>query len=203
MPEKFDRSALRAYQARAERYHQNLLQDPEALLYLESRGINEQLAREYLLGICDDIHPGRLAIPYLRPQGTVWFNYRSIDPGRKPKYVAAGARHLYNTAALDIADATGEVAIAEGELDALVASSLCDVPAVGVPGSTQWAGNPSWRELFVGYQVVWVLADPDDAGEKLAQAILESLPKARLVKLPADVNATYLAQGPDLRRFMK
>lgn len=183
-----------ALQEKAERYHQNLLQNAEALLWLESRGITEWLAREYLLGVSDDVDRGRIAIPYLRRSGVAWFNYRSID-GSKPKYRATGARHLYNTVALDQADHTGAIALCEGELDALVATSLCDVPAVGIPGATQWQGNPSWHELFRGYPRIWVLADPDEAGEGLAKAILASLPKAEVVQLPADVNDTYLKHG--------
>ena len=171
------------------------------ILWLEERGISEWLAREYLLGVCDDVYPGRLAIPYLRPSGTLWFNFRSLT-GDDAKYKSAGARHLYNTVALDNADQTGEIAITEGELDAVVATSLCDVPAVGVPGATQWVGNKHWHELFRGYQVVWVLGDPDKAGRDFAKSVMESLPRARLVSLPGDVNETYL-QHRELRRFMK
>lgn len=178
-------------QETASRYHDRLARNPGVIQYLSQRGITQAIADEYMLGICDDIHKGWLSIPYLRKHGTVWFNYRRMDEG-KPKYVASGKRHLYNTAALDQADMTGTVAICEGELDAIVATALCGVPAVGVPGATQWTGNPHWRELFVGYQRVWVLADPDEAGLGLASAILESLPRARLVDLPGDVNETYL-----------
>lgn len=198
----YDRSALAHLQARAERYHKNLLRDAAALLYLESRGISEFLARQYLLGVSDDAHAGWLSIPYLRPAGTVWFNYRRLDDG-KPKYVSSGSRHIYNTAALEDADRSGEIAIAEGEFDALVATELCGVPAVGLPGATQWDQKQAvWRELFAGYQRIWVLADPDKAGSQLAEKLLDSLPAARLVQLPADVNDTYLKCGPDLREFM-
>lgn len=196
---EFDRKALGQMKARAERYHTNLT--AEATRYLEDRGITPAIAIKYLLGICDDVYEGRLSIPYLRPEGVVWFNFRSLD-GRAPKYIASGAKHLYNTAALDIADQTGEIAIAEGELDTITANDLCGVPCVGVPGATQWTGNRHWHELFRGYQRVWVLADPDDAGENLALAILESLPAARLVKLPGDVNETYLKTG-GIKEFMK
>lgn len=194
---KFDRAALAQRQETAERYADNLAAESNraAQEFLEARGITPALAREYLLGVCDDVRPGWLSIPYLRPSGVVWFNYRDMTPGAKPKYKSAGERHLYNTVALDQADKTGEIAIAEGEFDALVATSLCGLPTVGVPGATQWIGNPHWRELFVGYPRVWMLADPDDAGEGLANTILESLPAARIVRLPADVNDTYLKHG--------
>jgi DNA primase len=122
--------------------------------------------------------------------------------GGKPKYVASGERHLFNAAALDTADTTGEVAITEGELDAIVATELFGVPAVGVPGATQWDQHGrSWRRLFEGYQRIWILADPDKAGLELAEKLLESLKQARLVKLPGDVTETYL-KGLNLRDLM-
>lgn len=196
---EFDRKALSQHRETAERYHNNLSQ--EVTDYLSGRGITRAIASQYLLGVCDDIQDGWLSIPYLRPNGVVWFNYRRLDSGT-PKYMARGSKHLYNTVALDTADHTGEIAIAEGELDAITASALCDVPCVGVPGATQWTGNKHWHELFSGYTRVWVLADPDEAGLGLAEAILDRLPAARLVKLPFDVNDCYV-KGLDLKGFMK
>lgn len=199
MPDGFDRSALIAHQRTAERYRHGITEEMQE--YLSERGIDRELAARFMLGRCDDLHDGWLSIPYLRPSGTIWFNYRRLDGG-SPKYKASGSRHLFNTVDLDIADRTGEIAIAEGELDCIVASGLCDVPCVGVPGATQWTGNKPWHQLFTGYQVVWVLADPDEAGLKLAAEIMEVLPRARLAKLPGDVNETYLQHG-EIRRFLR
>jgi DNA primase len=186
-------------QATAERYHAGLTQ--EVIDYLAGRGIPREVADEYLLGVCDDIHEGWMSIPYLRPTGVIHFNYRRMGDG-KPKYIGAGKKHLFNTAALDVADQSGEIAVCEGELDTIIATALCGVPAVGIPGATQWTGNPHWRELFVGYRRINILADPDEAGLGLASAILESLPAARLIKLPGDVNETYLAHG-GIKEFIK
>jgi DNA primase len=201
---KFDRSVLTNSQERADHYHERLmsLEGAEAFEYLRGRGLTSQLIVKYKLGLCDDIHPGWIAIPYLRePHGVTWFNYRNLT-GSGQKYMAPGNKHLYNTKVLDEADATGEIAIAEGEFDALAATELCGIPTVGVPGATQWTGNKHWRELFVGYQRVWVLADPDEAGLQMATAILESLPAARLVNLPADVTDTYLQYG-SLKEYIR
>lgn len=185
-------------QAAAERYHKNL--DARSSEYLAGRGIDEDTARRFLLGTCDDIHDGWISIPYLRPSGVVHFNFRRLDDG-KPKYLASGPRHLFNTADLEIADETGEIALAEGEFDTIVAS-VSGVPCVGIPGATQWTGNKHWPEIFRGYQRIWILADPDDAGLSLAGAILEDLPQARLVKLPADVTDTVVRMGHDLKEFI-
>lgn len=202
--QKFNRSALANNQERADHYANRLtsFEGREAREYLAARGINRDLVEQYKLGLCDDIHPGWISIPYLRePHGVIWFNYRNLS-GSGTKYKAPGEKHLYNTAALDIADKTGEIAITEGEFDAIVATEICGVPAVGVPGATQWTGNRHWHELFAGYSRIWVLADPDDAGLKLAAAVLERLPAARLVNLPADVTDTYLQHG-GIKEFMR
>jgi 5S rRNA maturation endonuclease (ribonuclease M5) len=195
----FSRAALAEKAETAGRYHANLT--GEVYEYLAGRGIDKETAERYKLGVCDDIYNGRLAIPYLRPSGVIHFNYRALN-GETPKYIGPGAKHLFNTADLDAADQEGEIAIAEGELDALVASSVFSVPCVGIPGATQWTGNKHWRELFTGYQRVWILADPDEAGLALASAIMDDLPMARLVKLPGDVTETMQA-GHDLREFMQ
>lgn len=196
----FDRKALGQRLATAQRYHAGLTE--EVSEYLEGRGITKDLAAKYLLGISDDIQAGWLSIPSIREGvGVMWFNYRRLDGG-KPKYKAPGEKHLYNTVALDSADSTGEIAITEGELDAIVATERFGVPAVGIPGATQWTGNRHWREMFTGYQVIWVLADPDDAGKDLAEALLESLPAARLVKLPGDVSECWQS-GVEIKEFMK
>lgn len=194
MSKAFDRQLLRQNFETAERYHENLLSDLATEKYLEARGITADLRRTYLLGVCDDVRPGWLSIPYIRPSGVIWFNYRNPEPGAKPKYQSNGARHLYNTEAFDIADRYGEIAICEGEFDAIIATKL-GIPAVGVPGATNWVNNHHWHELFRGYPKVLVLADPDDAGESLAQTILDTLPAARVVRLPADVTDTYLQHG--------
>lgn len=194
----FDRKSLTQLRETAERYHAGMT--PEVSKYLESRGIGESVASRFMLGVCDDIHNGWLSVPYLRPSGVVWFNYRNLT-GSGPKYASPGKKHLFNTGDLDIADQAGEIAICEGEIDTITASALCGVPCVGIPGATQWTGNKHWRELFAGYQRVWILADPDEAGLGLASQILEDLPAARLVKLPADVNQTFLEHG-DIKGYM-
>lgn len=101
---------------------------------------------------------------------------------------------LYNTEVLSRDDDV--VAITEGELDALTAEA-CGIPAVGVPGSTSW--KPYFRELFLGYREVLILADGDDAGEKFAKTVADSLPNARIVPFPAgeDVNSFVLKNGTE------
>jgi DNA primase len=199
--EKFDRGLLSRNQERADEYSYRLML-PEGVSvreYLNARGISDEIIEDYALGLADGLYDGWISIPYLRePHGVVWFNYRNQGDPREPKYKAPGNKHLYNTAALDAADQTGVAYIAEGEFDAIVATELFGLPAVGVPGATQWIGNHHWHELFRGYESVYVLADPDDAGLDMAAAIADVLPAARVVKLPADVSDCWRS-GFDVR----
>lgn len=197
---EFDRKTLTQYQVTAERYHAGITD--QAVEYLADRGIVGSVLDDFLLGTCDDIYQGWLSIPYMRPSGVIGFKFRNLESDKgKRKYKNHGATHLFNTTDLDIADQSGEIAIAEGEIDTITASALCSVPCVGIPGADMWTGHPHWHELFRGYQTVWILADPDEAGLGLASAIMETLPAARLVRLPGDVNETYLAEG-DIKGFM-
>lgn len=196
---EFDRKALGQLADTADRYHLGIT-DATAD-YLATRGITGAIIDQFKLGTCDDIHQGWLSIPYLRPSGVIGIKYRRITSG-SPKYLNSGGTHLFNTADLDVADQSGEIAIAEGEIDAITASALAGVPCVGIPGATNWTGHQHWHELFRGYQRIWVLADPDGPGLELAAAIMDTLPAARLVRLPADVNDTYLIHG-GIREFIK
>ena len=63
------------------------------------------------------------------------------------------------------------------------------------------AAGPLRNDCCLIWWGVWILADPDEAGLGLAAAIMDILPAARLVKLPADVNETYMQHG-EIRRFL-
>lgn len=138
---------------------------------------------------------------------------RRVNDG-EPRYLnfSGYGTHLYNTNALRRPGRL--VALCEGEFDAMVLDRLVNIPAVGIPGVSQWRGHPEWWELFEGRQVL-MFADVDrkkegdDPGEKLAKEIAESLDSVRIVRLPEpegdepgmDVNLCYLKYGGDeLRR---
>ena len=143
-----------------------------------------------------------LAIPYLRASpGHGWsvvsIRFRCIESHEhtghgKYNTVAGDGVWLYNTNAL-LRDVP-VVAITEGEIDAITAS-VCGTPAVGVPGANQW--QPYMRELFLGYETVFILADGDDAGSKFANAVAKTLPNSRVIPMPAghDVNSLVVERG--------
>ncbi|AEJ93373.1 DNA primase [Mycobacterium phage SuperCallie99] len=187
------------------RYRESLNGSPAAA-YLESRGLFENRVRAFGLGYVEDPLPGHeyyrgcLAIPYMR--WSPWRNwtvasirFRRLDGGT-PKYmtVAGDKPRLYNTAAL--ARYSKDMAITEGEIDAITAE-LCGIPSVGAPGSQMW--KPHFRELFLGYRTVNILADGDDAGMEFAKSVAKTLPNARIIPMPdgEDVNSLVMTQGKD------
>jgi len=188
----------------AERYYLNLT--PQALSYLEARGITQAIAAKYLLGSV--VEPsaghehsvGRLSIPYLTPTGVVGMKFRTIDDGT-PKYLYPTGQKvgLFNVNDLHVYSNT--IAICEGEIDTIVLAGIVGIPSVGVAGVSQW--KPWFPKLFEGYSKVLIFADNDvkedgrNPGQELAKRIKEDLDKATVVMLPdnQDVNEVFLTHG--------
>lgn len=146
-----------------------------------------------------------LAIPYLRqlPGGrltvvSIRFRCAVADcthQGHGKYMTSPGDRpRLYNTP--DLLVPSPRAAITEGEFDAAVASAA-GIPAVGVPGSTSW--QPWFREPFLGYEVVYILADGDDPGRKFASTVARQLPNAKVIQYPPghDTNSFVQEYGPE------
>lgn len=183
-----------------------------AATYLAGRGIDLEVARRARLGVVSEPEPGhgsgrgRLSIPYLTKSGPVAIKFRCTEPhdcreveGHQ-KYAAPAGQtaRLYNVP--DLFADSDVIALTEGELDALVLSGQCGIPAVGIPGVSNWKNKRHYPRMFSGYSRVLVYGDPDDAGKELARRICDSLSQAVAVDLPADVNETYLRHGKDFLR---
>ena len=191
----------------AQHYAQSL--SDEAVRYLEGRGISREVAEQFSLGTITDPHPGHeahvgwLSIPYLTVLGhCVGFKFRRLDEG-KPKYGSPLGQkaHLYNV--MDVTRDVSSIVVCEGELDAIVLSGVCDIPAVGVPGVTAW--KPHFARLFTGFDVVYIVGDNDvkedgtNPGAEFARRVQGELINGQIVQLPPgmDINDLYLAQGPE------
>lgn len=189
--------------------------------YLESRGLtNPAIADEvgkFCLGYVDDPLPGHemfrgmLALPYIRqaPGGrwsVVSMRFRCIKKGcdhpNHGKYMSSPGDppRIYNTMA--IIKSEDRIAICEGEIDTITANA-CGIPAVGIPGVESW--KPHFREPFLGYEIVYILADGDEPGMKFASKVAKTLPNVKI--LPSrpgeDVNSEVLKHGKKafLERF--
>ena len=197
----------KSLESACQRYQDNMYGANGGASYLTSRGIQTPAVERYRLGVVDAESPehpeyaGWLSIPYLTRSGVVSFKFRRLDNG-EPKYMGlgGGTARLYNTLAMDSADRSGILGIAEGELDALIATEI-GISTVGIPGADTYKTHTEWRELFRGYQRVLVFADSDEPGLNLAKQIRRDVDAARIVRLPAkDVNATFLEFGADAIR---
>lgn len=201
-------SQRRTLQLAAETFAKNVRLAEE---FLAPRGVSEEMAIGYQLGVVsEELHGferfvGMLSIPYLSPVGPLAIKFRCISCEGKceghPKYNAPEGQQvrLYNVAALHTdADV---VAICEGELDALVMTELVGVPAVGVPGASNW--QDWYPRCFSDYETVLVVADNDkkedgsNPGLKHARKVVAKVPGGRLVTPPLglDLNDWVLRDG--------
>jgi DNA primase len=147
-----------------------------------------------------------LCIPYMRyPVGqdafpvTVRFrclaDHNHKDQGHgKYNTLAGDTSRLFNTRSIVSAD--DEIAITEGELDAITAVAA-GIPAVGVSGADAWQAH--FAPAFYGYHTVWVFADGDPAGVGFGRKVSKELSNSRVVTFPPgeDVNSLVLAHGPN------
>jgi len=190
----------------AHRYHEALT--PEVLSYLAARALDQDAVDGALLGLVSDPDPaheqyrGRLAIPFITPTGVVSMRFRCLEDHRCadvdcPKYlgVAGADSHLYNVQALH--DATTKIGVAEGELDALVATRA-GLPSVGCPGASSWKSY--YYRLFDDFEFVYVLGDGDPAGRKWALGLVPNIPGAVSRVMPAghDVTSFVVEHGEQM-----
>ena len=189
----------------AERYANAI--DEATLAYLAGRGISETVAARYRLGTIIDpmngheAHEGWLSIPYITALGLcVGFKFRRLDDG-KPKYGSPLGQksHLYNVT--DLTLDVSSVVICEGEIDAVILSGVCNIPAVAVPGVAAWKAH--YAKLFTGYDTIYIVGDNDvkedgtNPGADFARRVASEVLNGQIVQLPPgmDINELYLQQG--------
>lgn len=189
-------------------YHSSLPGSPAAE-YLDGRKLTVQELAPFRLGYVaeplpgHDMYAGMLAIPYVRwspgAGGTVVsMRFRCIqkqcDHPNHGKYMSVPGDNprLFNTVAF--LDNEDRIAICEGEIDTITAS-VCGMPAVGVAGAESWRDH--FREPFLGYETVFILADGDDAGMRFATKVAKTLPNAKILPCSPgeDVNSEYQKKG--------
>lgn len=192
----------------AEAYEKALPGSP-AQEYLEARGIDLGSAGTSRLGYVDqpvaghEAYRGMLCIPYWTVAGVVAVKFRQIEDRPGPKYLwpAGQKSHLYNVK--DCLSGRPYMIICEGELDAVVASSVCGLNAVGVAGVSHWKTHHP--RVLKSYSPIFIVADNDDKedgsnpGQDLAKRILQDIPHARNVLLPMgmDISDYVLMHGKD------
>jgi DNA primase len=188
----------------ASQYQQDLAADTAAQEYLMNRGFGPEAAGTFRLGVVrtpligHERYAGRLAIPYLTPEGPVNFRFRclqqhSCKEAEHGKYVGLEGfeTNLFNV--LDLKKPGDAVCVTEGELDAITLS-ICGLPAVAVPGATNWKKH--FSRCLDDFARVYVFGDPDDAGKGLNKRLISDV-RATPVRMPKgmDVNDVYREQG--------
>lgn len=195
--------------------------------FLNKRGITDKVIDAFSIHTADVLSLGlsqSIVIPVRHIDGTHSFNKYRRDPMEgpvKPKYLfeRGGKVTLYGADMLMKAylttfseeervahqlPAKPSVIITEGELDTLVCWSA------GIPAVSSTAGSSSfqeeWKELLSRYEV-YVCFDNDEAGHKGAIKILDSLPDAKVIIVPNQLDvkdiSDYRARGGDIHQLIK
>ena len=209
---KLSDSQRRTLQTAAEQYALNV---DQAADFLSARGLAREDVTGHLLGTVRDPPPGherfvgRLSIPYLSPAGVVAIRFRCLQDhdchaeGHGKYDSPAGLpTRLYNVMALHTNGS--RVGIAEGELDALVATELLGLPTTGVPGIKNWKAH--YGRCFADYEEILVFGDNDpdeDKGLKHARKVVRELPGARLVLPPSGLDLTEWIQAEGVETVRK
>lgn len=148
---------------------------------------------------------GRLALPYLVPRGgPVGMKFRCSElhdcaERGHAKYLSQPGmgKRLFGVRSFRTDSMT--FGVTEGEFDAIVASEA-GIPSVAVPGVAGW--QEPWRYLFEGFHTVLIFGDGDDPGRKFADRLVNEVPNAQAVHMPAghDVSSYVEAHGADALR---
>lgn len=151
---------------------------------------------------------GRLSIPYVTLSGVVNMTFRCIQDHNckehgHSKYMKPKGNHTTLYGVGDILKDTLDIAIVEGELDAIVMSEIVGFPCIGNPGADNWL--PWWTDIFKDFRRVFVFEDGDEQGEKMGDRIQNELGMSVVrIKYPPkeDTNSMYLKVGAEKIREM-
>lgn len=175
--------------------------------YLAEHGVTGVMARKYRLGLVADPLDGderfrnAISIPYLGKGGVAAIRFRMFDGEAKMAVHKGQANRLYNTAAYFKADQV--IGLAEGEIDALVATEVFGIPTLGVPGAKNW--KDIWTPLLKDFTRVLIFADGDHAGKEAAELLAEHASwRARVIQCPPgeDVASMAASQPEVLARLI-
>lgn len=184
-------------------YATELRNSEVAVEFLKSRGISGEVALHFRLGYVSeplenhDQMQGMLSIPYITPTGVTAIRFRRLSgDGHKYHQETGSFSPLFNVR--DLHRREPYLAICEGELDAVIMSGMVGVPAVAIPGTGQWGKRGRfYARLLQDYQKIFVVMDPDKAGQEIVPSIMKQIANPVNVILPMDVNDTFIRDGAE------
>lgn len=152
---------------------------------------------------------GLVRVPYRLPDGSVQLTRVFARSGRcwwEPsgrELIPFGVEMLPHSSLLARRTA---VLVCEGESDTLAAreafafyaDDIADAyVAIGLPGAGTW--RRPWRAYLEPHPLVYLCPDGDEAGRRMARAVLADVPWARGVHLPEDEDVRNLLQRDGAR----
>src|SRR5215217_3575525 len=153
---------------------------------LEEYAVAKKLPVEFLRGLSlkDVTYEDRPAvrIPYpdeYRQEAAVRFRI-SLEGAQKFRWRSGDKPRLYGLGLLEEARKAGYVILVEGESDCHTLWHH-EVPAVGVPGATNWRKN--WSSLLDRIEKIYAIVEPDGGGEALWERLAASELKERLYRV--------------------
>jgi hypothetical protein len=207
---KIQSSTQKEFLARATKEYKASLPGSPAEEYLARRRLltpeNQAALSRFQIGFVDNPLPGHewykgwLAIPYLRfapgrddlplkGWSVAGMKFRCLEnhegtcsENNHDKYRGHTGANTHIFITLDLQNTDDEIAICEGEIDAITAH-LCGIPSIGIPGVQNWKNH--YFRLLKGYKKLWMFADGDSYGEGLARKIEERMgDKLSVIKMP-------------------
>jgi DNA primase len=172
--------------------------------FLESRGWGWALAAELDLRVVSDKRgQARVRFPFRHRGKTVYHADRATVPGALKWLNATGAVPCpYEVDRLEKAQESGAVVLVEGITDtAAIVNAYADPAVVGIPGVGGL--KDSWAPAFADLSV-YVIADRDEAGERLRSAadtilgpVAAGVAHIRVPEPYGDVAEWIAGDGPD------
>lgn len=164
------------------RYHEAL--PAKIRLYLNGRGIPDEIINSYLLGW----NGWRITIPIYDRDGRVVLFKLAKDPkdtGPGPKMLASlgatvelyGWEHLVRR--------PSQIVVCEGEFDRLVLEARGFAAVTSTGGAATF--RPQWAQELRPIDEVYVCFDRDQAGRNGTAVVTLMIPTARVVELPEEV----------------
>lgn len=159
-----------------EKYHKDLLDNPEALSYpTDERAFSLETIEKFKLGLKD----GSIVIPYFEDYSCVGIKYRGIKG--KTFYREDGCSSiLFN---IDQARKyEGAVIMVEGEFDAIAYDQMGFPNVVSVPNGAE-SFSDAWIDDLEQFQQIYLSFDMDEAGRNGIEKVADKLGRYRCLNV--------------------